>query len=117
VANLEADVPPLSVTFSPDGSLVAGAHDDGSIQLWDAATGALLRSIRGPAESSLAQHDQQHHGIDFSPDGKQLLATGPGYALIWNVEVDPRSPADVDAVVAAKSPWRLVDGRLVPRAP
>ena len=55
--------------------------------------------------------------LAFSSDGRRLLATGDGYALLWNLEVDTRTPDEVDAVVAAKSPWKLVDGRLVRREP
>ena len=107
----------LSIAMSPDGSLVAGAGEHGQITIWDAATGAILRSIEGPTEASLPEFARPTYGLDFSPDGKRLLATGPGYALIWNIELDQRSPAEVDALVAAKSPWRLVDGRLIRREP
>jgi hypothetical protein len=55
--------------------------------------------------------------IDFSPDGKHLVATGMGYALMWNIELDTRTPEQVSALVAAKSPWVLVDGKLELRKP
>ena len=106
-----------SIAMSPDGSLVAGVDEYGRITIWDAATGATLRSIKGPTEASLPEFARYAHGVNFSPDGKRLLATGPGYALIWTIELDQRSPAEVDALVAAKSPWRLVDGRLIRRQP
>jgi WD40 repeat protein len=100
--------------FSPDAALVATADGDGAIRVWDAASGDELRSIRGPAEVSLPTREMGYErSVEFSPDGRRLLATGPSYALIWNVEVDRRSSAEVDALVAARSPWRLVDGRLV----
>jgi WD40 repeat protein len=106
-----------SIAMSPDGSLVAGVDEYGRITIWDAATGGTLRLIKGPTEASLPEFARYAYGLDFSPDGKRLLATGPGYALIWNIELDQRSPAEVDALVAAKSPWRLVDGRLILRQP
>ena len=77
----------------------------------------MLRSIAGPTEASIASYDQPTCGVECSPDGVRLLATGPGYALLGNIEFDRRSPAEVDALVAAKSPWRLVDGRLSPPKP
>jgi hypothetical protein len=60
-----------------------------------------LRTIDGP-DSVVA----------FSPDGKQLMTIGRSCVLVWNIELDERSPDEVARVVAAKSPWQLVDGRL-----
>jgi WD40 repeat protein len=117
IATLEQQGLFLSVTFSPDAVLVAGSDEYGNITIWTAATGTVLRSIQGPTAAPIMRLDKAVYGVEFSPDGKRLLATGPGYALLWNVELDHRSPAEVDAVVAEKSPWRLVDGRLTPRAP
>src|SRR5437773_6840042 len=40
--------PAQAVAFSPDGNLVASGSKNGTIKLWDAATGAVLRTINGP---------------------------------------------------------------------
>lgn len=53
---------PLSVTFSPDGKILAGG-DSAGVMLWDAETGASKPSIG--ASWSVA--------ITFSPDGKTML--------------------------------------------
>jgi len=102
----------LCIAFSPDGKLVATADYDGAIRILDASTGDLLRTMDGPTQTRLAQFVFKAETVEFSPDGKHLLATGPAYALVWNVALDTRSPAEVDAVVAAKSPWQLVGGKL-----
>ena len=106
-----------SISFSPDASLVAAADDEGNSLVWDAATGTRLRAIEGPTEAVLVSHDvTPSRTVLFSPDGRRLLTGGPGHALLWNLELDRRSPAEVGAVVAGRSPWRLDDGRLVRRA-
>jgi WD40 repeat protein len=59
-----------AVAFSPNGALVAtGRDDDANTKLWDAGTGALVRTLNG--------RDNNANVIRFSPDG-QYLATGTG---------------------------------------
>jgi WD40 repeat protein len=55
-----------SVAMSPDGSLVATAAGEGGIRLYDAKTGALLRTIG----------DVGDRDVVFSPDGRTLTAAG-----------------------------------------
>lgn len=55
-----------SVTFSPDGKLVATAGDDRKVMVWNALTGEKLTILSG--------HKYPVRGVAFSPDGK-LLAT------------------------------------------
>jgi WD40 repeat protein len=56
-----------SVAYSPDGSKLAAGNLDGSIFLWDAANGKLLKKIKGP---------EGVWSISFSPDGQRLAAGG-----------------------------------------
>ena len=58
-----------SVSFSPDGNLIATA-DFRSIRLWDVASGTLLRTIDGA-----------FGGAVFSPDGRWLVNGGE----VWDV--------------------------------
>jgi WD40 repeat protein len=40
-----------SVAFSPDGRMIASGGQDASIKLWDKATGRLIHTFEGHADS------------------------------------------------------------------
>jgi WD40 repeat protein len=61
--------------FSPDGTQVFAGTWDGTVELWDAATGALIRTFSGRASEVLY--------VAFSPDGTRLLASG-GAPTLWD---------------------------------
>lgn len=63
--------------WSPDGNLVAGAAKDKTARVWNAATGALVATLRG--------HTDAVAKVAFSPDGR-LLATAAADATLrlWN---------------------------------
>jgi WD40 repeat protein len=69
--------------FSPDGSRVVTASYDKTARIWDAATGAPIKTLAG--------HQGAVNMAMFSPDGSQVLtASSDGTARIWNSETgDP----------------------------
>jgi sugar lactone lactonase YvrE len=67
-----------SVSFSPDGRLLASGSLDDTIKLWRVADGSLVRTLTG--------HTRVVSSVSFSPDGR-LLASGGWYGTIklWRV--------------------------------
>ena len=74
------------VFASPDGKLVASVADDMVCRVWDAATGKLVRELRGHAERTPHGFGSMLYCAAFSPNGKHL-ATGDklGQIKLWEV--------------------------------
>lgn len=67
-----------ALVWSPDGSAVAVARSDHTIELWDAVSRTIRRALSG--------HQQPVSSVAFSPDS-QLLASGDaaGEIIRWDV--------------------------------
>ncbi|MBD2255107.1 WD40 repeat domain-containing protein [Nostoc parmelioides] len=70
-------VPAWTVSFSPDGQVLASGSQDGSLNLWDVQTGKLIRTL---------QHSEPVIGVVFSPDGQTLVSNLDLGSIIrlWN---------------------------------
>ncbi|HEX4606568.1 MAG TPA: hypothetical protein VH092_00025 [Urbifossiella sp.] len=73
------------VIASPDGALVASVADDMVCKLWDAASGRLVRELRGHAERTPTHFPSMLYGLTFSADGRKLAtADKVGKVVIWD---------------------------------
>ena len=78
-----------AVAWSPDGSRVATAADDGTVRVWDPATGHELGL-------PYRTHGAAVPALDWSPSGDRLASAGEdGNVRIW----DPASGRDVRAPI------------------
>ena len=82
--------------WSPDGRALGTSDESGSVKLWDAATGKLLRTLGG-----------LNYGVEFSPDSRLILTSGSDkLQRIY----DAQTGAEVCSFVAfADGGWIVVD--------
>ncbi len=67
----------VHAAFSPDGRLVATGSHDTTVRLWDAATGALVKTLK---------HDKQITYLCFDRQGRSLLVQSH-YTAGWSVDL------------------------------
>jgi DNA-binding beta-propeller fold protein YncE len=67
------------VAYSPDGMRLATASEDGSVKIWDTATGQELLTLKAAPDGFATD-------VTFSPDGARLAAAvGDGLVQVWDV--------------------------------
>ena len=67
-----------AVAFSPDGRRLATGEWGGTVRVWDAGSGRVLRQFSG--------HTSQVNSVSFSPDARRLASSSAdGTAYIWGV--------------------------------
>ncbi|KIK37359.1 hypothetical protein CY34DRAFT_810405, partial [Suillus luteus UH-Slu-Lm8-n1] len=100
-----------SVAFSPDGARIATGSDDGTVRLWDAATGQ-------PVGEPLLGHTSSVTSVSFSPDGTRIVSGSLDETVrLWDVAT--RQPIgepllghtdSVNSVAFSPSGSRIVTG-------
>ncbi len=67
-----------AVAFSADGKRLASGHRDGTVRLWEAATGKELATFRG--------HRDEVRAVAFAPEGGLLAsASNDTTVVVWAV--------------------------------
>jgi WD40 repeat protein/tRNA A-37 threonylcarbamoyl transferase component Bud32 len=67
-----------SVAFSPKGERLALAGIDGTVKMWEAASGKELLTLKG--------HTRSVHSVAFSPDGQRLASASSDQTVkLWNM--------------------------------
>ena len=56
----------IAAAFSPDGARIVSGSDDGTVRVWDAASGTELLVLRG--------HEGAVNAAAFSPDGARIVS-------------------------------------------
>ena len=70
----------VAVAYSPDGTRLATASQDGTAKVWDAVTGKLLLTLR-------EGHTNAVNGLAYSPDGRRIAtANGDNTAQVFDAE-------------------------------
>ncbi|UCJ12398.1 MAG: hypothetical protein JWS08_00775 [Phormidium sp. PBR-2020] len=68
----------ISIALNSDGTQIVSASNDGSVRLWDVATGELLHSFDG--------HQAPVHSTEFNNQGTQVVsAAWDGTLKLWDV--------------------------------
>lgn len=74
----EHDAGVTDVAISPDNTRVVSAARDGTVLVWDVASGTVQQRLTG--------HDDRVTALDFSPDGQMIVtASMDTTARIWDI--------------------------------
>jgi WD40 repeat protein len=84
---------PSIVSLSPDGKFLAGADQDGTLPIWDVASGRIAHRLPGhprPVATLPGQGGLAASALLWSPDGKRLasLRAGDGGLRVWDVAAE-----------------------------
>lgn len=72
--------------FSPNGKWLAVGYENGDIRIWDLEQEIFIKTLSVPPDSHLHLRD-----IEFSPDGKWIIALDQSNLAIWDIQQKERT--------------------------
>lgn len=69
---------PTTLSFSPEGRLLASGSLDHTIRIWDVQSGKEQRKLQG--------HENHVFGVQFTPDGRLYSSGRDGLVCAWSLE-------------------------------
>ncbi|MEO8549226.1 MAG: hypothetical protein ABI678_04615, partial [Kofleriaceae bacterium] len=99
--------PVTTVSWSPDGALLASSADDGLVKIWDPDEMRELETINIATAAAL--------DVEWNKAGDRLLTASSAGALgvdEWDASRDHHTLAELQAFVTAHVPYQLHDGVL-----
>jgi WD40 repeat protein len=100
-----------SISFSPDGKVLATASDDNTVKLWD------IRTHKKKEVKTLIGHIDRVNSVSFSPDGKVLATSSADKTVkLW----DTRTYKEIKTLTTEKQEVRGIsfshDGKILAAA-
>jgi WD40 repeat protein len=98
--------PVMSVCYSRDGRRIVSGSVDGTVKVWDAATGQVIRTLTGGPVWTAA----------ISPDGRWIAAADGMNVTVWDVTIGQRQRELTGHTQVVKGVAFSADGRRIASA-
>jgi WD40 repeat protein len=92
-----------AAAFSPDGEHLLSASEDGTLKLWDVATGRLLQTFEGHSGRAVA--------LAFSPNGARVMVSDHRSVKLWNTATGQHLRTFEDLPISVSSAVFSPDGK------
>ena len=93
-----------SAAFNPSGSMIVVGCGDGTVRVFDVASGQSLVVLQATTAGAVAF-------ADFSPDGKSIIATinalDTGFIQVWNAELATTSLSTLEQIARQRVTQQL----------